>query len=151
MCRLMYRVFEICTLFEEKWIKLHPSRLIQVRLPSAFHTEKYNILRQCKVNATMGDHLILRGQSLSRKMHDHHLLQVGGVVLPQCVVFVATKNSIERLWCLVGRAGVAKTRNYSQVYPKHFSIDCEERHEVEGICRCENGVASSRQTYLDQG
>ena len=84
----MYKDVELCTPFEEELIKLHPSRLRQVRLPSAFHTEEYDILRHCKVNATIADHLFLRGQTLSRKMHDHHFVQLGGVILPQCVAFL---------------------------------------------------------------
>ena len=151
----MHKFFEFCTLFEGKSIKLRPSRLKQTRLPSAFHTEEYNILRQCKVNATMGDHLVLRGQTLSRKMDDHHLLQVGGVVLPQCVVFLATKSNIERLQCLVGRVGDATSRDYRRMSGslRSDSIDCEARHEVESLAddRCENDVAFSQQTHLDQG
>ena len=143
----------ICALFEVKPIKLRPSRLKQVRLPSAFHTEEYNILRYCKVNATTGDHLILRGQTLSRKMDDHHLLKVGAVVLPQYVVFLAAKSNIERLRCLVGRARVETKCDYSQIPDtQQDSIDCEGRYEVERIAdyRCEDDIAS-QQTYLNQG
>ena len=86
----MYKVLDICMFFEEETIKPRPSRLKRIPLPSVFHTEEYDILRHCKVNATTADHQMLRGQSRSRKMHDHHLIQVGGVVLPQCVVFLTT-------------------------------------------------------------
>ena len=72
MCCLMLRFGgRIWTIFEEG--------------PSVFHTEKYNILRQCNVNATMADHQILRGQIRSRKMHERE-----GVVLPQCMAPLAT-------------------------------------------------------------
>jgi hypothetical protein len=60
--------------YEEKSIKLSPSRLEQVVLPSVFHTEEYKILRQREVDATMADRLISRGQTRSRKMQDHHLM-----------------------------------------------------------------------------
>ena len=50
--------------------------------PSVFHTEEYNILRHCKANAT-------RCQTRPQKMHNHHLMQLEGVALPQWVVFLA--------------------------------------------------------------
>ena len=34
------------TILKEKSIKLRPSRLEQVVLPSVFHTEEYNILKE---------------------------------------------------------------------------------------------------------
>ena len=73
-----------------KSIKLRPSRLEQVDLPSNFHTEEYKFLRESKVDASMADHLILKGQTRSRNMQDHHLAQLGGTVLPQCRVFLET-------------------------------------------------------------
>jgi hypothetical protein len=60
--------------YEEESIKLRPSRLEQVVLPSVFHTEEYKILRQRKVDATIADHLVSRGQTRSRKMQDLHLM-----------------------------------------------------------------------------
>jgi hypothetical protein len=86
----MYKDVEICAFVEEWSIKLRPSRLEQVLLPSVFHTEECDILRLGKVNATMADHLISRGQTHSRKMQDYHLVQLGGEVPPKCVVFLAT-------------------------------------------------------------
>ena len=74
MCHLMNKDFELGKPLEEMLIKLRPSRLEQVHLPSVFHTEESKILRHCKANATMVDHLISRGQTRSRKMHDHHLM-----------------------------------------------------------------------------
>ena len=64
---------EICDILEEKSIKLRPSILEQVVLPSVFHKEEYIVLRARKVNATISD------RSISR---DHHLIQLEGVVLP---------------------------------------------------------------------
>ena len=111
MYRLKYKLDDIFALLEES-IKLRPSRLKQVHLPSVFQTEEYDILRHCKVNTTMADHLISRGQTHTRKLHDH-LRQLGGVVLPQYVVFLATYSSIEWLLCL---GGVVVLLDYSRVY-----------------------------------
>ena len=89
MCHLMYKDIELGKSFEEMLIKLRPSRLEQVHLPSVFHTEESKNLRHCEANATMADHLISRGQTRSRKMYDHRLMQFEGVALPQGVVFLA--------------------------------------------------------------
>ena len=77
-----------------KWVylrarsrKLCPSRLEQVVLPAVFHTEENSILKQYKVDATMTDHLVARGPIHSRKTQNHHLVQLGGVVLPRCGFF----------------------------------------------------------------
>ena len=86
----MYKDVEIWAFLEEESIKLHPSRVEQPVLPSVFHTEMDTILRARKVNATMADHLISRGQTRSRNMQDHHLVRLEGVVLPKCEVFLAT-------------------------------------------------------------
>ena len=85
----MCKDVDICALLEEKSIKQRPSRLEQVRLPSVFHTKEYDISRLGEVDVTMADHLFSRGQTRSRKMQGHHLMQLGGVVLPQSVVFLA--------------------------------------------------------------
>ena len=83
MGHLMYRDIDlgdsICQwgVYEERSIMLRPTRLEQVLLPSVFHTVEYTILRQYRVDGTMADHLITRGQSRqtrSRKMQDHHLM-----------------------------------------------------------------------------
>ena len=153
----MYKDVGFCDIFQEGSIKLSASRLEQVRLPSVFHTEEYNILRPCKVNATMAGRLILRGQTRSRKTLGHHLMQLGGVVLPQYVVFLAAKGSIERPWCLVGRGClvVACVYVYSSLNEdtKQETIDCEAQYEVERLAdyRCEKDVVSSQQTSLDPG
>ena len=96
----MYKEVELGDIWriqEEKPIKLRPSRLIKSVFPKFFffHAKDYNILRKCKVDATMADHLMPRSQSQthSRKMQDHHLMQLGGVVLPQFGVFLATLDS----------------------------------------------------------
>jgi hypothetical protein len=39
-----------------KSINMRPSRLEQAVLPSAFHTEENNILKENKVDATIDDH-----------------------------------------------------------------------------------------------
>jgi hypothetical protein len=60
MCHLMYKDIDfgdIGRFCEEKSIKLRPSRLGQVVLPSVFHTEEDKILRERKVDATTLDHL----------------------------------------------------------------------------------------------
>ena len=90
MCHLMYKEVDIWAVLEEESRKLCPSRLEQVLLPLVFHTEEYNVWRARKVNATISDHSISKSQTRSRKMQDHHLVQLGGVVLPQCGVFLAT-------------------------------------------------------------
>jgi hypothetical protein len=50
-------------ILRRKSIKLRASRLEQVDLPSVFRTEVYNILGERKVDATMADHLVTRGQT----------------------------------------------------------------------------------------
>ena len=55
----------------------------------------------------MAGYLISRSQAHSRKMQDHHLVQLGGVVLLQCGAFLATESNIERLWCPVGGSGTS--------------------------------------------
>ena len=57
-----------------KSIKLWPSRLEQVVLPSVFYTDKNDILEDNKVDATMADHLATRGPTHSRKTPDRHLM-----------------------------------------------------------------------------
>ena len=52
--------------------------------------EGQNILKGNKVDATMADHLFARGPTHSRKTQDHHLMQLGGVVLPRAEYFVTT-------------------------------------------------------------
>jgi hypothetical protein len=74
----------------EKSIKMRPSRLEQIDLPSVFYTEEGNFLGACKVDATMADHLLSRGHARPRMMQDHHLMQLGGVFLQKCGVFLAT-------------------------------------------------------------
>jgi hypothetical protein len=81
---------DIGEFLEQKSIKLRPSRREQIDLPSVFHTEEDDILGERKVDATMADHLVSRGQTRSRKMKNHYLVQLGGVVLPQCEVYLAT-------------------------------------------------------------
>ena len=52
--------------------------LKQAALPLVCHTEgsqENDILRQSKVDATMFDHLIARGQTLFRKMRNHQLMR----------------------------------------------------------------------------
>jgi hypothetical protein len=82
---VMYIKFEsgdIWGLLRAKSTKLRPSRLEQDVLPSVFHTEPNNILKEDKLDATMADHLFARGPTRFRKTQDHHLIQLGGVVLP---------------------------------------------------------------------
>ena len=86
----MYKEDDLCAFFEKKSIKMFPTRLEQILLPSVFHTEERKFLVVPKVNATMADHLISRSQTRFRTMQDHHLIQLGGVVLLQCGVFLAT-------------------------------------------------------------
>ena len=76
MCHLMYKEFDCVhsrVFVRAKSIKLHPSRLKQAVLPSAFDTEDDNILQDNKVDVTMADHLFARGPSHSRKTKDLHL------------------------------------------------------------------------------
>ena len=90
MCHLMYKEVDIWEFLEEESIKMRPSCLKQAHLPSVFHTEEDKTSRLGKVNATMAaDHLMSRGQTRSRKMNGHHLMQLGGVFLPRWVVFLA--------------------------------------------------------------
>ena len=58
--------------------KTASKHLKQAALPLVFHTEgsqENDILRQSKVDATMFDHLIARGQTLFRKMRNHQLMR----------------------------------------------------------------------------
>ena len=91
MGHLMYKDvdFQFWAILEEKSIKLRASRLEQAVLPSVFHTEEYNVSGVRTVDATTADYLMPRGQTRSRKMQDHYLVQLGGVVLPQCGVYLA--------------------------------------------------------------
>ena len=57
-------------------IKLCPSRLEQVDLPSVFHKEKDNVLEENKVDASMADHLFARDPTHSRNTRDHRLIQL---------------------------------------------------------------------------
>ena len=56
-------------------------------------------MKEGKVDETMADHL---SSNHSRKWRDHHLIQLGGVVLPRYVGFLAKRSNIERLSCSVG-------------------------------------------------
>jgi hypothetical protein len=53
----------------------------------------------------MADHSLARGPNHSRKMQDRRLIQLEGVVLPQCEVFLVAWHNIEILWCLLEMAG----------------------------------------------
>ena len=110
------------------------------------------------MNATTADHLILRGHTHFRKMHDHHLIQLGGEVLLKCVVFLATCSNIERLWCPVGSAVVLASCDcdcdYSTIADSEQAwIDSEALYKVERFAdyRDEDIAVPSQQTYLDRG
>ena len=127
MYRLMYRAVEEISFFEGKSIKPRLTRLEQILLPSVFHTEEQTFLKLGKVNASMADHLVSKGQTRSRKLHNHHLMQLGSVFLLQCVVFLA--RNIERLWCVMGTVGRSFLAcDHSR--DKHDSFDCVARYQV---------------------
>ena len=73
---------------DEKSIKLRPSRLEQVVLPSVFHTEDHHLLRERRMDETMA---VTKRSDPLLKMQDHHLVQLG-VVLPQCAFFWRRKE-----------------------------------------------------------
>ena len=152
MCHLLYKKSDDKrgSFSRAKPIKLYPDRLEQVVLPSVFHKEEDNILKEYKVDATMADHLLARGPTHSRKTQDHHLMQLGGAVLPRCEVFLATWSNIKRLSCLVGRtaSALSLSSHTGGGDSGQASIDCSARHEVYKDYQC--AVVSSQRTYLDQ-
>ena len=154
MCHLMYKEIDSgynWVFVSGKSIKLRPSRLGQVVLPSVIHTEENNILEENKVDATTVDHLLARGPIHCRKTKDHHLMLLGGVVLPRCGVFLVTWSNIERLSCLVGSSGALPWKSgYRR--GREPCQDSLVRHEEKSAVdyQCEYVFVSSQRTYLDQ-
>ena len=146
MCHLLYKECDsgdVRHFLKVKSIKLCPSRLEQVDLPPIFHTERDIFFEENKVNATISDHLLARGPTHSRKTHDHHLMQLGSVVLPRCGVFLATCSNIERFSCLVARTGASS----ESVILEARSLDRTRLFEY----RWEDIVVSSRRTWVTMG
>jgi hypothetical protein len=67
-------VFDSWLLLKARLTKLRPSRLEQIHLPSVFHKEEDNVLKENKVDETMFVHLVTTGPTHSQKTQDYHLM-----------------------------------------------------------------------------
>ena len=102
--------------------KTASKHLKQAALPLVFHTEgsqENDILRQSKVDATMFDHLIARGQTLFRRMRNHQLMRSS----PAMRGFSGEVKNTERLWCLASRAGRVSCGGASRITEKARCCD----------------------------